>query len=65
MNAIVTSTTLTGKEHKKIIKNIESITTIRSDCLKIIDGSQNEHLIFIDTYTKIEIIDSIFGKYLQ
>ena len=61
----MTSTTLTGKEHKKIIKNIESIATIGSDCLKIVDGSQNEHLIFVDIYTRIEIIDSIFGKYLQ
>lgn len=65
MNAIVTSTTLTGKEHKKIIKNIEDITTIRPGCLKIIDEFQKEYLVFVDTYTKVEIIDSIFGKYLQ
>ena len=61
----MTSTTLTGKEHKKIIKNIESITTIRSGCLKLIDEFQKEYLVFVDTYTKVEIIDSIFGKYLQ
>ena len=65
MNAIVTSTTLTGKEHKKIIKNIEDITTIRPGCLKLIDEFQKEYLVFVDTYTKVEIIDSIFGKYLQ
>lgn len=61
----MTSTTLTGKEHKKIIKNIESITTIRPGCLKLIDEFQKEYLVFVDTYTKVEIIDSIFGKYLQ
>lgn len=61
----MTSTTLTGKEHKKIIKNIEDITIIRPGYLKLIDEFQKEYLVFVDTYTKVEIIDSIFGKYLQ
>lgn len=62
MNAIITSTTLTGKEHKKIIKNIEDITTIRPGCLKLIDEFQKEYLVFVDTYTKVEIIDNIWYR---
>ena len=65
MNVIITSTTLTGKQHKRIIKNVEMLNTISENGIKLVDDIGEEFIVYVDTYTKLEIIDSIFGRYLQ